>query len=199
MTNKGIDANTDLTNHATCLKGAGIDWVGRYYKHGSSCLTRSEASVLSHAGLYIVTVVEAGFPTSAGYFSHAKGLSDGAWAYRYAHEVIGQPGGSAIYFAVDFDASLEDLAGPIKSYFQGIHEAFGPNPLYAVGVYGSGATCASITKNTPTQYSWLTMSKGWRGGRTFKGWNINQLAGATICGVSVDTDETNGHGGGWKL
>lgn len=195
---KGIDSNVSLAPHAACLKAAGIDFVCRYLKHTSSCLTRSEAEALSHAGLYIVTVVEAGFPTSVDYFSKAKGLSDGAWAYRYAHEVIQQPGGSAIYFAVDYDASQTDLAGPIKSYFQGIHEAFGPNPLYAVGVYGSGATCAYITKNTPTQYSWLTMSKGWRGGHTYKGWNINQLVGANICGVSVDTDETNGHGGGWK-
>lgn len=196
---KGLDANVNLALHAACLKAAGIDFVCRYLKHTPSCLTRSEASVLSHAGLYIVTVVEAGFPTSVDYFSKAKGLSDGAWAYRYAHEELGQSPGSCIYMACDFDATQADVSGPIKDYFLGVHEAFGPNPLYAVGIYGSGAACAYITKNTPTPYSWLSLSKGWRGSRAYKGWCLNQTNGGTICGVNVDFDESNGHAGGWKL
>ena len=68
---KGLDANVDCAAHAPCLKEAGVDFVGRYYKFvaGAEPLTRTEALALSQAGLFIVAIYENGFPTRAGYFS----------------------------------------------------------------------------------------------------------------------------------
>lgn len=199
---KGLDANTPLTHCAPCIRGAGYAWVGRYFKHTHSALTRAEAEAISRAGLYIVSVVEAGFPTEPGYFSLEKGKADGAFAYQFAQR-LGQPHGSAIYFTVDYDAALTDLRERIIPYFQGILHAFqaasSNNPAYAIGVYGSGLTCATVTKGTPATHTWLAQSRGWRQSRTFQGWNLRQGRGATVCEVSVDTDESNGHGGGWKL
>jgi hypothetical protein len=203
---KGLDANTPLGPHADCIAKSGFHFVGRYIKRTNSALTHAEAQVLSTAGLSIVSVVEIGFPTHAAYFSQAKGQEDGSFAYSYAHNHLKQPVGSCLYFAVDYDASLADIKGPITSYFKGILDAFhnsgnatGGHPAYALGVYGSGLTCATLLKTTAVSYAWLSMSMGWQGSRSFKGWNLKQSAGGTVCGVLVDYDASNGHGGGWTL
>jgi hypothetical protein len=203
---KGLDANVDCRSQATCIKEAGFDFVARYYKfvHNAHPLTRDEAVALSEAGLYVVAVYESGRPTEPGYFSHARGVQDGKRAYEYARDEIGQPEGSAIYFAVDYDASAGDLDGVITEYFGGIAEAFdaasGGNPAYPIGVYGSGCTCAHLLKHTSVTYAWLAMSRGWCGSRTFTGWNLKQsIASHPVCGISVDLDESNGHGGGFKV
>src|SRR5260370_26652746 len=135
---RGLDANVDLTAHAHCIKDAGFSFVCRYYKHTRSSLSRAEALALSAAGLNVVVVVEAGSPTSVGYFSRAKGTADGTFAYQKARDTIKQPPGSAIYFAADYDVSQADAAGPVKSYFEGVLAAFnaesGNDPAYAIGV-----------------------------------------------------------------
>jgi hypothetical protein len=44
------------------------------------------------------------------------------------------------------------------------------------------------------------MSRGWCGSRTFAGWNLRQsVAEGAGCGLSVDLDESSGHGGGFKI
>lgn len=203
---RGLDANVDCAHQAQCIKQAGFDFVARYYKFvsGAQPLTRAEAIALSRAGLYIVAVYESGRPTRASYFSHAKGLQDGTRAYQYARDDIGQPPGAVIYFAVDYDASSSDLDGVITEYFGGVAEAFdqasGGDPAYPIGVYGSGCTCAWLLKHTNVTYAWLAMSRGWCGSRTFTGWNLKQSrANGAVCGISVDLDESNGHGGGFQI
>jgi Rv2525c-like, glycoside hydrolase-like domain len=203
---KGIDANVDCSAQAHCIKAAGFDFVGRYYKFvtHSHPLTRSEALALSAAGLYVVAVYENGSPTQSGYFSHTRGLQDGKRAYEYARDTIRQPEGAAIYFAVDYDASAAEVKGVITAYFHGLTEAFaaagGSNPAYPIGVYGSGSTCSWLLRHTTATYTWLAMSRGWSGSRNFEGWNLKQrVATAPVCGISVDLDESNGHGGGFKV
>src|SRR6266566_2864274 len=191
---KGLDANTPLTNHAECIKRAGFSFCCRYLKETESRLTHTEAKSLSAAGLYIVSIVERGFPTSSSYFSHTKGMEDGAWSYTYMKDELKQPIGSCCYFAVDYDASLSDIKGPIKDYFNGILKSFsaGGHPEYAIGVYGSGATCRWLLKNTHVTYAWLSMSMGWLGSRSFKGWNIKQsISSGPVCSLSVDLDISN--------
>lgn len=196
---KGIDANVDLTDHAGCLARKGFDFACRYLKHTSSCLTAAEARALSARGLSVVVVVEAGYPTSPAYFSRVKGSEDGAFAAGKAR-AIGIPPGGAIYFACDFDATLAAVKGPITDYFNAILTEFkAEHAEWAVGVYGSGLTCATLLRTTGVTYAWLAMSSGWRGSRSFTGWNIKQQAGGLICGVNADTDVSNGHGGGFKI
>jgi len=57
----------------------------------------------------------------------------------------GQPAGSAIYFAVDFDPNADQVRGPISDYFRAVSQAFAAAPTrYAVGIYGSGLACRLI-------------------------------------------------------
>jgi len=196
---KGLDASRDLTKFASELAGR-YDFVARYYnaKNASKNLTLGEANILSTAGLAIVVVWEDGRPTNAGYFSYEKGVDDGTSAYFYALHTISQPASTPIYFAVDYDATQADLNGPITSYFQGIRDGFNTisnnDPSYIVGVYGSGLVCSGILSANLASYSWLTMSGGWRGSRTFNAYNIKQLKTIQECadlgGVEVDTDSS---------
>src|SRR5579863_65631 len=108
----GISTSTHTGADAPCLASNGIIFVFRYYSATTSIptkrLTLAEAQALVGAGIQIGVVYEDG-PTSVSYFTNGRGVQDGGRAWQYAHQ-IWQPAGSAIYFAVDYDASAADLA-----------------------------------------------------------------------------------------
>ena len=104
---QGISTNLNVGGQASCLQQAGIGFVFRYYslttQQAQKRLTKAEADLLSAAGLQIGVVYE-DKPDVVEYFSNARGQQDGRNAFRYASQ-LPQPTGSAIYFAVDYDAS----------------------------------------------------------------------------------------------
>ncbi len=106
---------------------------------------------------------------------------------------------------MDYDAEDSEVKGGILDYFTAIKQVFtNLGGEYKIGVYGSGAVCQYIkdTKNL-AQFSWLSMSTGWRGYQSYldgKTWNLRQIKSITINGVSCDSDESSSlGGGGWKL
>jgi hypothetical protein len=197
---KGFDSNVDLTRFAASLKAKGYDFVARYYNvnNPSKNLTLAEAHVLSSAGLGIVVVWENGYPTSYSYFNYEKGVNDGTSAYFFASNRIHQPAGTPIYFAVDYDASPAEISVGIFDYFRGLQDGFNTisqnNPIYTLGIYGSGLTCSTILNSGKAAYAWLAQSMGWQGSRTFTNYNIKQALDTTECselgGVSGDPDES---------
>ncbi len=207
---KGLDTNRNCTDLATCLKQNGIDFVARYYsrttQNADKRLTLAEAQALSQAGLYLVTVYEDS-PTSKTYFSNDRGKSDGKSAYAYAQD-INQPRDSAIYFAVDYDATMADIEGPIIQYFNGVYDGLkdsaNAKPIYKIGVYGSGATCDYLRKNLSfVEFSWLSCSTGWLNSKTYSTWNIKQsLASSSLCGLDKtgwDSNESQNNFGQFTL
>jgi len=204
---KGFDANTDLSPFANCLLEEGYNFVCRYYNinNPSKNLTYAEANVLSSLGLDIVAVWENGFPTSSSYFSESKGIYDGTAAHQYASLIISQTENTPIYFAVDYDASNNDVNGAISDYFAGITKAFNQlGSKYLVGVYGSGLVCRNIRSADLASYSWLAQSSGWRESKTYKDYNIKQLAEKSECielgVVTGDPDESpNDNEGSFKV
>src|SRR5437773_11279654 len=163
---RGISTNRRVTNRVTCLRQNGIDFICRYYSHATKStekrITSPEAAAIVQAGMKIVTVYEDG-PTNPGYFSRARGQADATRAHAAAQE-IQQPAGSAIYFAVDFDASIADTNGRITEYFQGVKDGLtqAGSPDYEIGVYGSGRVCSRIKEDRNlAKYSWLAESTGW--------------------------------------
>lgn len=200
---KGVDASVPCTPVLACLEQNGVEFVGRYYaNHGGKVLTLAEAQAISQAGLKIVAVWEDGFPTKASYFSYAKGVDDGTSAYHDA-QALGQPVAAPIYFAVDYDATPDDVAGPVLDYFRGIQAGFqaaaAGGPVHPVGVYGSGAVCQYMLGRQLARYAWLTQSTGWRGTAAFGAWNIKQSAETKLCGIDVDGDEGAGDYGGFVI
>lgn len=198
---KGFDTAQDCTAHGQQIKDAGYEFVARYYFSGISHekvkLSRAEALHLSSMGLYLVSVFEnAG--DHAGYFSGTQGQADGVSAFGYAHDTIGQPNGTPVYFAVDFDATENDL-WKIGPYFEGIRRWMHNNGGYAVGVYGSGFVCRRLKELGLVSFTWLAQSRGWSESETYTGWNIKQFASSTFVDMDIDLDISNGNGGGWRI
>lgn len=200
---RGIDLPTDAGRVIAAIRGANLDFVARYYRSPTShwpSLSASEAQLLS-AGLKIVAVWESA-STHASYFSRLSGVNDSTSAYHQA-QTIGQPAGSAIYFAVDYDASGTDIVGPINEYFRGIAAGFaaarGDGPGCKVGVYGSGAVCQALTRAGLADYTWLAVSSGWAESRTFTAWNIKQGEALRSLSFDHDSNEATDDYGGFQV
>jgi len=199
---QGVDLATDAGHVAHHIKSNGLDFVARYYRKPDSrwpTLSANEAKVLSALGLNVVAVWES-HSQHRDYFTYGRGYWDAVSAYRQA-KAVGQPAGSAIYFAVDFDATGADM-DPIDQYFRGITAGLaasnGGTSEYKVGVYGSGAVCDSVKRTGLAQYAWLSNSTAWAG-RSFAGWNIRQGRPYANLGFNHDSNEARDDYGGFRL
>ena len=160
----GCDTATSINSaQLKTLVNGGYTFVGRYLA-GSYVLTATEKSMITGAGLFIISIWEKGSPVNSSYFTEDKGTSDATSAINAAR-AIGQPSGTPIYFTVDYDASASDISGPIKKYLQAVKKVFADNNYpYALGLYGSGSVL-SYYENTFT-YTWLAGATGWSGSKT---------------------------------
>lgn len=194
---KGLDTASDIAHLAEKIKADGYEFVCRYLStnNKSKNLGPEEAKALTEAGLWIVSVWENGFPTSAEYFSKSRGAQDGKGAIRCA-KLAGQPTNTVIYAAVDFDAMPTDEVA-VMAYLLAFDEVVKP-ASYHLGVYGSGAICALARARGIAKYAWLAQARGWRGYHDCQNPNIIQEGSITVEGVDCDADESFGNGGGWK-
>jgi peptidoglycan hydrolase-like protein with peptidoglycan-binding domain len=186
----GVDSNTNCSPFAATISAQGVAFVARYYSHNpKKKLTPAEAQALSAAGLSIVTVFEDS-NNKPEFFSAAAGQAHAATALAQA-AAVKQPAGTAIYFAVDFDASTADVSGPVTNYFRAVHGAFASAPTqYAVGVYGSGKTCGAIRDAKLATFTWLTGSMGFAGYSAFRTEaHIVQLAPQRTLTASLEVDD----------
>ena len=193
--NKGISTNRLCESSADCLAAAGLSFVVRYYsrttRQAEKQLRPREAATLARAGLDLAVVYQdnARLP---GDFGLERGKLDGASAFAAAGQV-GQPAGSAIYFAVDTDFSAAEIAQFVVPYFQGVRQALnaasGGASLYGMGVYGSGLTCRTLRDAGLVRFTWLAESTGWRESANYSAWDIKQfVTDAPLCSI----------GNGWQ-
>jgi hypothetical protein len=193
----GISTNLDVTASATCLQQAGLNFVFRYYSTTTTQpqkrLTAPEANAILAAGLMIGVIYE-DLPNVVSYFTNARGIQDATNAFNTA-VAMGQPTGSAIYFAVDYNAPTADISGPILDYFNGVSQGMqtssaGGAITYAIGVYGSGDVCDFIKgQSNLAKYSWLSESTSWFGSQTYAAWDVNQALPTTdICGFTANPE-----------
>lgn len=195
----GVDSASSLSSIASSLKSKGYLFAARYYSSDASqwkVMSAAESSAIANAGLKRIVVFE-NSSNSDNYFSAAQGQNDASKAISLA-KARGQATGSAIYFAVDYDASEKVINNQIKKYFTEVQSMLS-KAGYSVGVYGSGRTCRLIKAAGLAGYTWLAMSSGWSEYSTYSDWNIKQLKTTTISGVSVDTDYAKNISrmGGW--
>ncbi len=200
---QGIDLATDTGYFLNELKGSRLDFVARYYREPDSrwpALSAGEARLLSAAGLKIVAVWESHsqHPT---HFTFASGYGDATKAYLEA-KAIGQPPGSAIYFAVDFNARgrwVEAVDDYFRGVAAGLTAAGGGKSDYAVGVYGSGAVCAEVKGAGLARYAWLSNSLAWDGSLGYQDWNIRQSGRTAPLSFNHDADEARAEYGGFQV
>lgn len=187
---KGFDCAAPLTPQtAATFRGAGYDFVCRYLVPATSAwkaLTKGEADIIQQAGMKIVSVYETTADRSLG--DYQAGVNDAKVAMQCAQNV-GQPTGSTIYFAVDFEpttAQMDTIAG----YFSGIHDTL---VGYDIGVYGNYDVCVFLKGKGLVTHLWETYA-----------WSGHQLADVNIYqnlngpnGADYDLDQGFGFEGAW--
>ena len=122
----------------------------------------------------------------AGVFQLRDGL------FRRGHRLpageVDRPAGSgsAIYFAVDYNAPQPDIKGTIDQYFRGVTAGLATaagSKEYRIGVYGSGAVCEYL-KRVAAGAICLAVELARRGSGydRFTEWDIRQesLSGAVL-------------------
>lgn len=193
----GCDTATVITMaKLQTLQRGGYTFIGRYLRH----LTGEEAKLITEGGLYIVSIYERA-PTSPEYFTAARGQRDAADAIKCA-DILNQTHHTPIYFTVDYNASNDDVGGCINTYLQAVKAEFDKaENRYALGLYGSGLVLSHF-RNIFT-YTWLAGASAWRGSKDYTGWSVKQYANSTTIGsgqgqITIDKDESNGEGGGWR-
>lgn len=193
MATQGIDCATPLTaKTAQALAAEGFKFAARYLvppNYKWKRLTREEAEAITASGMRIVSVFETAANRPAG--GAATGRADGAAACREAQE-IGQPVGTAIYFAVDYDAGKQDYDA-IESY---LLEAAAQLPDYQVGVYGSYTVIEEMAKRGACSHFWQTYA--WSRGKRSVHANLYQYRNhVSAGGITVDLNESFGGEGWW--
>ncbi len=192
-----IDASQNIGGHAEELFHAGIRVIIRYYSHSNSSkrLDKAEAKALTGAGLLLAVVFEqnGGDKGKISDFSATNAKRDGKRALDLAKK-LGQPHGSAIYFAVDWDYYRSKDLKVIEAYFSAISAAL--SGKYRVGVYGSGTVGQHMLDTGVAGLVWLAQSTGWSGYKTMLksgNWNIQQQRSRRFpkLGFEYDADTVN--------
>jgi hypothetical protein len=196
-----IDTNHDTASHLAVLKAEGVKTIIRYLSpinpNGEKCVKPDEAHAIAAAGMKLALVCEGWGDFAHGGISAGAGERDGAWCAEYALTVGALPN-SAIYFAVDVDASPNQINKLVLPYFAAINAAFmAVSSKFRVGVYGSGAVCGAVTIFQPSlaALSWLSCSLGWSESRNylaFNKWALRQHLPTTLADIDCDPDEANG-------
>lgn len=141
---------------------AGLGFIGGYlWKGGKGMTTDMVALTCAEPDRYLLSYYEARGDI-ASYFTEQQGEVDAERAGELA-ELLGQPAGSFINYAVDLDASPGEEAQRIQPYFEAINKK---SSKYKVGVYGSGLTCGTIIDAGLAGMSVLG-AIGWRNGHQF--------------------------------
>ncbi|MEJ8546684.1 DUF1906 domain-containing protein [Brevibacillus borstelensis] len=192
-TTKGIDCAVPLTaEKAKKMSEAGMKFVCRYLVPASMAwkrLTRSEAELITAAGLKIISVFQRGKNDAAG--GAVNGTRDGKAAFQEA-KLIGQPEGTAIYFAVDYDAPPKDYDA-IEAYLKAAEKEL---PGYFVGVYGSYAVVEEMSRRGACSHFWQTYA--WSNKRLSAAANLYQYNnGQELAGHPVDLNDGLGNEGWW--
>lgn len=207
MTFSIIDVPQDTTKVLAQLKAAGITDIIRYDDRFPSGhwkqISSPEVHAIRDAGLRLGIVYEGAGDTLSS-FTEQTGYLDAAYSRRQA-ALRGQPNGSAIYFAVDFDPTASEIASNIVPYFRGVQRALTELvdlPKLAAGVYGSGLTCQTLRSAGLAALTWITCSRGFNGSKDYVAAVLQDLwqeqCDKDLLGMSVDYNTANpARGGAW--
>ncbi len=145
--------------------------------------------MLKATGLQILSVFQRTADRVKG--GAAFGTADGAAALAQAR-TIGQPSGTAIYYAVDYDAPARDY-DTVEAYLRAAAEQM---PGYKLGVYGKHAVVEEMAKRIPGIYCWQTYA--WSRSRVSDQAAVYQrLNDVTVNGHNIDWNDQYKEAGLW--
>lgn len=172
-----------LGDRGSRLFSAGYRVVGRYLDEApgetlNKELQPGELDAIFAAGLRV-------FPISQYY---GRGLEDFSWSKGYDHALLahgravgyGFNPGTVIYFAVDYDATNEEITSNIIPYFNGVAAGLRVRGgRYVQGVYGSRNVCSRVSGEAYARHSFVSgMSYGFSGNLGFPmpdNWSFTQI------------------------
>ncbi|MCX3060396.1 glycoside hydrolase domain-containing protein [Streptomyces beihaiensis] len=180
----GCDTRYEITaSRAKWLYANGYRYVGRYiYDPPTSTLDKEikpgELDTIFSAGLKVFPIYQDNARRLAD-FTYDNGYQHGLNAHKHASD-HGFDRGTTIYFAVDYDATGEEIEGPVVRYFQGVQAALASQgKKYTHGVYGSRNVCTIVSNKTYARFSFVSgMSWGFSGNLGFpipRNWSFNQI------------------------
>lgn len=196
------DCMTPLNDaRAKALKANGYTTVGRYITGGTQkLLTPAEVGILFANGLRFFPIYQE-YNNALTYFDKAQGSTQAQAAHASALN-LGLPRGAIIYFAVDYDATADEVRNNILPFFAGIKEAFeGLSSHCSVGIYGSRNICSMVSARGYAVSSFVSgMSTGFSGNLGFplpQNWAFDQIKTLTIASgqsgqLDIDNDITSG-------
>jgi hypothetical protein len=179
------------------MRQIGVKTIIRYYDHPNETienktLHRAERDLITSKGFSIGVVFQHhnDCPTK---FKAWTGHQDARRALELAKE-NGQPRGSAIYFAVDFDAraglcgrerdNIRQNMRNVRAYFGALAAEFA-GKKYRIGAYGSGAVCNRLMEEGLATLCWISQSQDFPGTREALArgsYHLRQLAPSEHCG-----------------
>ncbi|WP_433796660.1 glycoside hydrolase domain-containing protein [Actinoplanes sp. CA-252034] len=170
---------------AQALRAANFTVVGRYLENASASpdaldkqIKPGELADIFTGGLRVFPISQYdgrsidNFTYSTGYL-HGKRAHERAVGHGFNR-------GTVIYFAVDFDATDDQIDSNILPYFHGVQAALAEmGRRYVAGVYGSRNVCTRVTSQAYTRFSFVSgMSYGFSGNLGFPlpgNWSFNQI------------------------
>lgn len=168
---------------ASSLAASGYKTVGRYLDEDASStldkeLKDGELADIFAGGMKVFPISQYN-ARKLGDFTFAEGYSHA----QRAHDRMVYHGfnpGAIIYFAVDYDATGEEINSNIVPYFRGVQAGLAnKGRRYRVGVYGSRNVCAQVSDQTLVVSSFVSgMSWGFSGNLGFPmpyNWAFNQI------------------------
>ncbi|MEO5535270.1 MAG: glycoside hydrolase domain-containing protein [Pseudolysinimonas sp.] len=155
-----------------------------------------ELGTMFAAGLRVFPIMQES-NNALSLFTLSEGKRQGEIAIRRARQ-LGLASGTTIYFAVDFDATDDDITAAVLPFFDGVKQAVGysMNPSYQVGVYGTRNVCSRVSAAGFAVSSYIAaMSTGWSGNLGFPkpaNWAYDQIQTVTIGSgsgsIAIDRD-----------
>ncbi|AUY52491.1 glycoside hydrolase domain-containing protein [Streptomyces sp. CB01881] len=174
---------------AKALKEAGHVVIGRYLDERPSkeplnkAIQPGELETIFANGLRVFPISQY-YGRDVTYFTDKQGYTDAVDAHTAALK-YGFDRGTVIYFAVDYDATQDEINRFIIPYFKGIVAGLNSRgKRYIHGVYGSRNVCAQVTRHTFARFSFVSgMSTGFSGNMGFPlpgNWSFNQIATISV-------------------
>ncbi|MFI6077083.1 glycoside hydrolase domain-containing protein [Actinoplanes sp. NPDC051343] len=198
----GCDGITTVTDaRAKALYAAGYRYVGRYLDERPSSkplnkrIQPGELDTIFGNGLRVFPLSQY-YGGEVGYFTWDQGFKDAQDAHDAAVG-YGFATGTVVYFAVDYDATQDQIDSNIIPYFRGVVSGLADKgKKYIHGVYASRNVCAEVTRQTSARWSFVSgMSYGFSGNMGFPlpdNWAFNQVQTLTVGSgsgaIQVDKD-----------
>ncbi|MGL5930930.1 MAG: glycoside hydrolase domain-containing protein, partial [Dermatophilaceae bacterium] len=168
---------------AAALLASGYKVVGRYLdEEASSTLDKEikdgELDAIFDGGMKVFPIWQYNARRLAD-FTYENGYDHGTRAHdRMVHYRFNP--GAVVYFAVDYDATDEEVSSNVIPYFRGVQAALSTRGRkYLAGVYGSRNVCTRVSEETLVVSSFVSgMSWGFSGNLGFPlpfNWAFNQI------------------------